>query len=102
MPDKLKPKTIRGIIFKFFRDKTMWPLGTTSANWKKVQMKDFNIDTPALHNDPHYEARKLSIELQLMFLDVDAELKRPLAILKSKSKTVADLLDYCEKNHKTL
>ena len=102
MADKLPKKVIRGIIFKFFRDRSLWPPGTNSDNWKRVMIGDFNIDNPPLHNDPHFEARKLSIELQLAFLNVDAELKRPLSVMKSKTKTVADLITYCHTNHKTL
>ena len=87
-------------LYYFFRNRGKFPSGTKPQNWVGVKMSEMLIDDPPLPGQPHFEKRKLTLEIQAWFREMVLELKSPLALLKEKNKTMRDLVSFCVNNQK--
>ena len=84
--------------FYFFAGK--FPPGTDRENFAKLKMSELQVDDPALPSDPHFEKKRLSLELQLSFFRLGYTLPSPLAQMKKRTLELGDFATWCWTNHK--
>ncbi len=95
---KLSSTQVKNVVASFFLFHGKFPPGTNSSNWQDVLMGDMQFDDPPLEGDPHFEKKKLSVQLQQSFNTLGASLKSPLSVLKKTSRRMRDLVKFCDEN----
>ena len=95
---KLKKNTCRAIVYNQLLLDGWLPAGTTDTNWWNVTVGQLQLDDPPLPSDPHFQKKKLALELQAAFIRLNSALSSPLAQLKSSTQTLDDLAIWCFEN----
>ena len=95
---KLSKNTCRSIVYNQLLLDGWLPPGTTETNFGSVTIGQLQLDDPALPSDPHFQKKKLALELQACFYRLDGSLPSPLAELKKSTSTLAELATWCYTN----
>lgn len=95
---KLKKGQCRSLIYRYFLNEGWLPAGTTTDSWREVTIDEMEIDDPPLPSDPHFQKKRISLDLQNLFVVLGGQIPSPLAELKKKTRTLADLADWCYDN----
>ncbi len=90
-PPPLSRGQVAHFVYNFFESRSKFPPGTTTQNWTSVTMGQMLFDQPPLPANPHFEKRKLALEIQAWFGAMMLDLESPLEILKTPTKTMKDL-----------
>lgn len=91
----------RSLIYRYFLNEGWLPAGTTPDTWQGVTMGDMEIDDPPLPSDPHFQKKRIALDLQNLFFVLGSPIASPLAELKKKTRTLAELADWCREHQTT-
>jgi hypothetical protein len=95
---KLSKKQCRSLVYRYFLREGWLPPGTTVETWPDVTMGDMVIDDPPLPDDPHFQKKRIALDLQNLFFVLGSGLASPLAQLKQEETTLGDLAEWCFEN----
>lgn len=99
---KLSKAQTKNLVYWFYFFRGKFPPGTTYGDFEALTMGDLQVDDPPLPGDPHFEKKKLAVELQFQFFQLGYRLASPLAEMKKKAKTLKAFHGWCHANHKDL
>jgi hypothetical protein len=95
---KLAKGQCRSLIYRYFLNEGWLPAGTTIQNWGTVTMGGMEIDDPPLPSDPHFQKKRIALDLQNLFIVLGSQVASPLSELKKATNTLADLAEWCHTN----
>ena len=96
---KLSLNACRGITYRYMLREGWLPPGTTAQSWPTVTMADLLIDDPPLPNDPHFQKRRVALDLQALYFALGHELADPFSQLKKDALTLGEFAAWCHANH---
>jgi hypothetical protein len=97
---KMNAKQVKNLIYYFYFYRGKFPPGTTYQTFESLKMGDLQVDDPPLPGEPHFEKKKLALELQHQFFQLGFQLTSPLAEMKKKTQTTKVFHQWCHANHK--
>jgi hypothetical protein len=95
---KLSQTQCTNLLFNYFLSQGWFPPGTNLESWTDLTVGDLAMDDPPLPGDPHVQKARVAADLQMFFFILGSPLRSPLGELKKKTKTLADLVDWCHTN----
>jgi hypothetical protein len=94
----LTKKQCRSLVYRYFLREGWLPSGTTDKTWSTVTMADMVIDDPPLPDDPHFQKKRIALDLQNLFFVLGSSVASPLAQLKAAATTLGELAQFCFDN----
>jgi hypothetical protein len=88
----------RTTVFIYFLREGWLPVGTTKQTWKRVTMGDMEFDNPPLPADPHFQKRRISMDLQVIFFNLGSQLGDSLSVLSDDEETLGDFATWCHQH----
>ena len=85
----------RALVYHLFLLEGWLPAGTTPQSWAQVTMGQMQFDDPPLPSEPHFQKKRLALELQAAFIRLGSSIPSPLAELKNAAGTLGDLAVWC-------
>lgn len=95
---KLTPTQCRNVVFMYFLREGWLPPGTTPQDWKDVTMGEMEFDNPPLPSDGNFQKRKIALDLQFMFFNLNSQLGDSMEILADEEKTLGELATWCHEH----
>ena len=95
---KLSKNQSRSLVYRYFLNEGWLPAGTTRNNWGAVLIRDLALDDPPLPADPHFQKKRVAMDLRNFFSILGSGLASPLEQLKRSTKTLDDLAEWCFEN----
>lgn len=95
----LSKKQVKNLVYWFYFFRGKYPPGTTYKTFETLTMADLQVDDPPLPGEPHFEKKKLALELQDLFFQLGYQLSSPLGEMKKRTETLDKFHAWCHSNH---
>lgn len=95
----ISQRQCRSLIYRYLLNEGWLPRGTTTSSWRDVTLAEIDFDDPPLENDPHFQKKRVALDLQNLFFVLGSDLASPLGQLKRGESTLVDLADWCAENN---
>src|SRR5437868_4436030 len=99
MPKPLSLNACRGLVFRYMLREGWLPPGTTDTGWDALTMGEMLFDDPPLPSDPHFQAKRVSLDLISLFFVLGHDLEDPFEQLTDKKITLGDFAEWCHDHH---
>ena len=96
---RLSLKACRGLTYRYMLREGWLPPGTAPNAWSSVTIAELLIDDPPLPGDPHFQKRRVALDLQSLYYALGGTLTDPFAQLKQGALTLGEFAVWCQANH---